>query len=243
MPPAEPRIGVLYFRTRMRTIRCLRLLLALGIFLPAVVAAGQEPPAPGAEGTAAAGEAPAPAAASGEAGARTVELHAGLPGMAFIGQALEDLLKRFPGADVQPFAGQDDAVTVKVAAAGISCIAVGAPDKLKVASVGFNLDGTYEGIGEGNFRTAKGIGKGSTVNDLIEAYGPPVDMVSSRPRGSPPPRPGARIDPSLPQKYQYENESGAIRTYFLIENYRVTRIVVNELKSLEQHLIKARPKS
>jgi hypothetical protein len=227
----------------MRTIRCLRLLVSLGILLPAVLAAGQEPPAPEADGTPAAGEAPAPAAAPGEAGARTVELHAGLPGMAFIGQPLEDLLKRFPGADVQPFAGQDDAVTVKVPAAGISCIAVGAPDKLKVASVGFNLDGTYEGISEGNFRTAKGIGKGSTVNDLIEAYGPPVDMVSSRPRGSLPPRPGARVDPSLPQKYQYENETGAIRTYFLIENYRVTRIVVNELKSLEQHLIKARPKS
>jgi hypothetical protein len=229
----------------MSTIRCLRLLVALGILLPAVLAAGQEPPAPEADGTPAAGEAPAPAAAPapGEAGARTVELHAGLPGMAFIGQTLEDLLKRFPGADVQPFAGQDDAVTVKVPAAGISCIAVGAPDKLKVASVGFNLDGTYEGISEGNFRTAKGIGKGSTVNDLIEAYGPPADMVSSRPRGSPPPRPGTKVDPSLPQKYQYENETGAIRTYFLIENYRVTRIVVNELKSLEQHLIKARPKS
>ena len=225
----------------MRTFRCLRLLVALWTLLPAALPAGQDPPAPEADGTAAAGE--APAAAPGKDGARTVELHVGLPGLAFIGQPLEDLLKRFPEADVQPFAGQDDAVTVKVPAAGISCIAVGAPDKLKVASVGFNLDGTYEGIGEGNFRTAKGIGKGSTVNDLLEAHGPPVDMVSSRPRGSPPPRPGTRVDPSLPQKYQYENESGAIRTYFLIENYRVTRIVVNELKPLEEHLIKARPKS
>ena len=227
----------------MSTIRSLRLLVVLWILVPAALPAGQEPPGPPADGTTAGREAPAPAPAPGEDGARTVELHAGLPGMAFIGQPLEDLLKRFPAADVQPFAGQDDAVTVKLAAAGISCIAVGAPDKLRVASVGFNLDGTYEGIGEGNFRTAKGIGKGSTVNDLIEAYGPPVDMVSSRPRGSPAPRPGTRVDPSLPQKYQYENESGSIRTYFLIENYRVTRIVVNELKPLEQHLIKARPKS
>src|SRR5262247_1084866 len=152
----------------MRTIRCLRLLVALWILLP-VLAAGQEPPAPPADGTTAGGKGPAPAPAPGEDRGRTVELHAGLPGMAFIGQPLEDLLKRFPAADVQPFAGQDDAVTVKMPAAGISCIAVGAPDKLKVASVGFNLDGTYEGIGEGDFRTAKGIGKGSTVNDLIEA--------------------------------------------------------------------------
>lgn len=224
----------------MNTIRALRLFGLLLFLLPAVLPAVEQPPTPPPAGTPAADE--GPAAATGERAAQTVELHAGIPGVVFIGQSLEDLLKRFPAADVRAFAGQEDAVTVKVPAAGISCIAVGPPDSMKVASVGFNLDGTYEGIGEGNYRTGKGIGKGSTVNDLLEAYGPPVDLVTARPKGAPP-RPGAKVDPSLPQKYQYENEGGAIRTYFLVENYRVTRIVVNELKSLEQHLIKARPKS
>lgn len=225
----------------MRTTRTARLLGTLLILLPAILPAAEKPPAPPPAKTAAAGD--GPAAVTGAVGAQTVELHAGIPGVVFIGQSLEDLLKRFPAADVTAFAGQDDAVTVKLPDAGISCIAVGAPDSLKVASVGFNLDGTYEGIGEGNYRTGKGIGKGSTVNDLLEAYGPPVDVVAPRPKGAPPPRPGAKVDPSMPQKYQYENESGAIRTYFLVENYRVTRIVVNELKSLEEHLIKGRPKT
>jgi hypothetical protein len=223
----------------MDTISMRRLLATLLILLPtALVAAGDPPAPPPATKTAAEG----PPAAPKSDKTLTVELHSGIPGMAFIGQSLEDLLKRFPGADVSAFAGQDDAVTVKVPAVGISCIAVGAPDSLKVASVGFNLEGMYEGMAEGNFRTGKGIGKGSTVNDLLEAYGPPIDMMSARPRG-PAPRADAKEDPSLPRKYQYVNESGSVRTYFSVENYRVTRIVVNELAPLEQHLIKARPKS
>ena len=217
-----------------------RLLGTLWILLPTALVAAADPPAPPPSTETIAGE--GPAAAPGADGTLTVELHSGIPGMVFIGQALDDLLKRFPGANVTAFAGQDDAVTVKMPAAGISCIAVGAPDSMKVASVGFNLEGTYEGMDEGKFRTGKGIGKGSTVNDLLEAYGPPIDLVSPRPRGAAP-RTEPKDDPSLPHKYQYVNESGSVRTYFSVENYRVTRIVVNELAPLERHLIKARPKS
>lgn len=224
----------------MDTLSIRRLLGTLLILLPTALVAAGDPPAPPPATKTAAGEGPPAAPGSGKT--LTVELHSGIPGMAFIGQPLEDLLKRFPGADVSAFAGQEDAVTVKVPAVGISCIAVGAPDSLKVASVGFNLEGAYEGMAEGNFRTGKGIGKGSTVNDLLEAYGPPIDMMSARPRGASP-RADGKEDPSLPRKYQYVNESGSVRTYFSVENYRVTRIVVNELAPLEQHLIKARPKS
>lgn len=170
--------------------------------------------------------------------ARTIELHVGVPGLAFIGQRLEDLLKRFPDAQVVPFAGQEDAVTVKVPGAGISFIAVGAPGDLKVASAGFNLEGAYEGMAEGDFRTSKGIGKNSTVNDLLEAYGPPVDLLSEHPRGSPR-RAVPKDDPSLPQKYQYANEGGTVKTYFTVENHRVTRIVVNDLAPLDEHIVKA----
>ncbi|HEV8701177.1 MAG TPA: hypothetical protein VGV60_07900 [Candidatus Polarisedimenticolia bacterium] len=217
-----------------------RLLGTLLILLPTALVAAGDPPAPPPATKTGAGE--GPAAAPGADETLTVELHSGIPGMAFIGQSLDDLLKKFPGADVTAFAGQDDAVTVKVPAVGISCIAVGAPDSLKVASVGFNLEGAYEGMSEGHFRTGKGIGKGSTVNDLLEAYGPPIDLMSARPRGVAP-RADANVDPSVPRKYQYVNESGSVRTYFSVENYRVTRIVVNELAPLERHLLKGRPKN
>src|SRR5438876_10145197 len=40
----------------------------------------------------------------------TIELHVGIPGFAYIGQDLKDLLQRFPGAKVSPFANQTDVV-------------------------------------------------------------------------------------------------------------------------------------
>src|SRR2546422_7394017 len=58
------------------------------------------------------------------------------------------------------------------------------PKDLKLASVGFNLDGVHEGMTEGRFRTSKGIGKGSTVNDLLEAYGEPAEILAEKPRRS-----------------------------------------------------------
>ena len=42
----------------------------------------------------------------------TIELHVGIPGFAYIGQDLKDLLQRFPGAKVSPFANQTDVVVV-----------------------------------------------------------------------------------------------------------------------------------
>lgn len=208
------------------------------ILLPGAVPAAPEAPA---TGEPPAGETSSPPAGAAADAAKTIELHAGVPGVAYIGQPLADLLKKFPGAEVAAFAAQEDAATVKVPEAGLSCIVVGAPDDLKVASVGFNLEGTYEGIGEGGFRTREGIGKGSTVNDLLGAYGPPAELLTDRPRGAAP-RADAKNDPSLPQKYQYAGEGGAVKTYFSVENYRVTRIVVNDLAPLEQHIVKGRPK-
>jgi len=55
---------------------------------------------------------------------------------------------------------------------------------LKIASVGFNVDGVHNGVSEGNFRTGKGIGKGSTVNDVLEAYGQPVEILGQQPAGA-----------------------------------------------------------
>ena len=118
---------------------------------------------------------------------------------------------------------------------------VGNPGDLKLASVGFNLDGTYPGMAESAYRTSKGIGKGSTVNDLLEAYGRPAEISGGRPRGqSRRPRPGG--DPPQRQKYQYANADNTVRTYFLVDENRVTQIVVNDLRPLDKHIVKATPK-
>ena len=176
-----------------------------------------------------------------EVSAGTIELHVGVPGLAYIGQPLQDFRTKFPKAEVAPFSGQEDAMSVKAGDAGISCIAVGGPGDLKLASVGFNLEGSYEGLAEGDYRTRQGIGKGSTVNDLLGAYGKPVDILGERPRGAlRRPRPGG--DASARQKYLYANADGSVRTYFLVENSRVTRVVVNDLGPLDQHIVKASPK-
>jgi len=169
-----------------------------------------------------------------------IELHVGIKDLVYIGQPLSELQKKFPQATTRPFSGQDDAVSVKIADAGISCIAVGAPGDLKVASIGFNLDGAYEGLDEAPYRTVKGIGKGSTVNDLLEAYGPPADVLGKQPRG--PLHRNKPDDPGSPQMYQYKKEDGSVLTFFLVQGDLVRRLVVNELDPLDKHVVKGSPK-
>jgi hypothetical protein len=166
-----------------------------------------------------------------------IEMHVGIPAFVYIGQSLPEVLKKFPRAQVLPFSGQEDAKVVKIAEEGISCVAVGDPGDLKLASVGFNLDGAHEGIVEGKFRTRQGIGKGSTVNDVLETYGQPVEILGEQPRSGLKRTP-APEDPSVPKMYQYANEDGSIKTYFLIVDHLVKRIVVNHLAPLDQHIVK-----
>jgi hypothetical protein len=166
-----------------------------------------------------------------------IELHVGIPGLVYIGQPLTDLEKKFPAAKVVPFSGQDDAVSIRIAELGISCLAVGTPVDLKVASIGFNLDGDYQGVGEAPYRTTKGIGKGSTVNDVLEAYGQPADVLSEQPRGALRRRP-APDTPSTPKMYQYKNDAGTVMTFFLVQDNLVRRVVVNDLEPLDRHVVK-----
>ena len=112
---------------------------------------------------------------------------------------------------------------------------------LKIASIGFNLDGVSEGMAETPYRTGKGIGKGSTVNDLLEAYGQPFEVLGEQPRGSL--RKTVPLEsPSVPKMYQYKNEDGGIKTFFLVQDHLVRRVVVNDLQPLDQHVVKGRPK-
>jgi hypothetical protein len=184
---------------------------------------------------------PPPKGNSGAGRTPPIELHVGIRDLVYIGQPLADLVKKFPGARVLPFSGQDDAANVRIAEAGISCIAVGKPGDLKVASIGFNLDGVYEGMAETPYRTGKGIGKGSTVNDLLEAYGQPFEVLGEQPRGAL--HKSVPIEsPSVPKMYQYKNEDGGVKTFFLIQDHLVRRVVVNDLQPLDQHVVKGRPK-
>jgi len=168
-------------------------------------------------------------------------MHVGIPSVVYIRQPLADLLKKFPGARVAPYLRQDDASIVAIPEAGISCVAVGEAGDLKVASVGFNMDGIHEGLAEGKFRTSKGIGKGSTVNDLLEIYGEPFEILAEKPRGALSRKPPTD-DPSVPKMYQYASEDGAVKTYFLVVDHRVKRMVVNDLAPLDEHVVKGGPK-
>src|SRR2546422_7073671 len=111
------------------------------------------------------------------------------------------------------------------------------PKDLKLASVGFNLDGVHEGMTEGRFRTSKGIGKGSTVNDLLEAYGEPAEILAEKPRGALKRKVNLE-DPAVLKMYQYASEDGSVKTFFLVEGHQVKRVVVNHLAPLDEHIVK-----
>jgi hypothetical protein len=169
-------------------------------------------------------------------------MHAGIPGVAYVGQPLKDLVARFPQARVTPFARQDDAVTVQVAGLGISCVAIGAtPGELKVASAGFNLEGSYEGVSECGCRTREGIGKGSTVNDLLEAYGQPREILGQRRANPLLKRRPEPEDPHAPLRYQYASPDGTRTTSFVVQDARVLRVVVYDLAPIDRHILRRDP--
>jgi hypothetical protein len=188
----------------------------------------------------AAGSAPKPAPKGG-AQPRAISMHLGIADFAFIGQSYDDLLKRLPQAKVEPFSGQPDVLVAKAPGAGISCFVAGdTPQELKVVSVGFNFDGVYEGVEESGYRTSEGIGKGSTVNDLLETYGR-AEITGNRATNPTLRRGKPQDDPDAPKKYQYASPDGTIKTYFVVQGSRVLRMVINHLAPLDKHLLKRPP--
>ncbi len=172
----------------------------------------------------------------------TIVIHVGIPGVAYLGQPLKDLLVKFPKAQMTQFAKQEDVWIVSVPEEGLSCYLVGpGRDSLKVASVGFNFEETYLGAREGKYRTREGIGKGSTVNDLLGTYGKPVAITTERGPKPSPQQSAPRDDSGGPKKYQYANPDGTIKTYFVVQGYRVVRAVVNDLAPLAAHVLKNPP--
>lgn len=185
---------------------------------------------------------PRAAPSSPEETSHTIVMHVGVPGVAYIGQPLKELLAKFPHAKQTPFAKQEDVVIVSIPDQGLSCYAVGpAPDSLTLASVGFNFDETYEGVQAGDYRTREGIGRGSTVNDLLGTYGPPETVAGERSPSSALRRSSPPGDRDGPKKYTYASPDGKVKTYIVVEGYRVMRLVVNDLAPLKQYLLKTPP--
>lgn len=176
----------------------------------------------------------------------SIRMHAGVPGKAYLGQPLTDFLARFPGAKSMPFAKQTDVLRLQVASEGISALAMGAtPASMTIESIGFNFEGTYEGIAAGKRRTAEGIGPGSTINDMLGTYGKPAETASEKRHGTLAPQHGAdgaapaAPDPADPTRYIYHSADGATVTYFVVKDTMVVRMVLNRPGSIKKYLMDA----
>ena len=171
----------------------------------------------------------------------TIEIHRGVPGVVYLGQTLNEIKDRFPSIRVTPFAGQSDAFVAQIADAGVSCYVVGAsPDEMRVASVGFNFDRVYEGFAEGGFRTREGIGKGSTVEDLVLTYGR-AEILDERTTNPLLRRGPSEVDPNAMRKFLYRNEGGTISTYFMVQRGQVLRVVINEIAPIDRYILRRSP--
>jgi len=177
-----------------------------------------------------------------------IRMHAGVPGKAYLGQPLTDFLAHFPGAKSLPFAKQTDVLRLQVASEGISALAMGAtPASMTIESIGFNFEGTYEGIAAGKRRTVEGIGPGSTINDMLGTYGKPAETASEKRHGTLTPQHGAggaapaAPDPAETMRYIYHSADGGTVTYFVVKDAMVVRMVLNRPGSIKKYLMDASP--
>jgi len=211
----------------------IRLLVPLLVSIPGVLSAAGVPE----------GSTPAPGPADTH---RVIAMHVGIPERVYLGQPLKELLEHFPKARVVPFAGQSDALQVQILDAGISCLVTGSsPEELQVSAVGFNFDLRYEGVAGGDFRTVEGIGRGSTVEDLMRAYGPPSEVIGPKTNKLQrrPADTSADADIDLPRKHLYNNPDGTVSTYFVVEQGSVRRVSINDLAPLDRHILRRGPEA
>ena len=219
----------------------LLLLAAAGIAATAFVAHAADPaaPAPSAQPSAAAkpAEGRPPAAAKPAAPSKSIVLHQGVPGLVYLGQPLSEFMAKFPGATSTPFAGQNDVVRLQVADQGISVLAMGmTPANMTVESIGFNWVGTYEGVKAGTRRTSEGIGPGSNVNELLEAYGKPADIAQETRKGALAPNQAPGPDATL--RYLYRSADATAATFFIVKGSQVTRMATSHPASVERFILK-----
>ena len=215
------------------------LAVAASVAAPAFpIAAEGDEPAP----SAAAAKPPVaakPPAASKPAAApsKSIVLHEGVPGLVYLGQPLTEFMAKFPGAASTPFAGQNDVVRLQVPDQGISVLAMGVtPATMTVESIGFNWVGAYEGVKSGNRRTREDIGAGSTVNELLEAYGKPADIAQESRKGSLSPQQAPGPDAML--RYLYRSADATSATFFIVKGSQVLRMATSHPASVERYILK-----
>jgi hypothetical protein len=166
-----------------------------------------------------------------------IVLHQGIPGQVFLGQPLAEFIAAFPTAETSPFAGQADVVRLQVPDAGISALAMGlTPAVMTIESIGFNFHGVYEGVAASARRTTEGVGQGSTVNDLLGAYGRPAETAPEARRGML--APSTAPDRNAPVRYLYRSADATIATYFVVEGTRVLRMAMSRPASVERWVLR-----
>jgi hypothetical protein len=185
---------------------------------------------------------PPAAAKPAAAPSKSIVLHSGVPDLVYLGQPLTEFLAKFPGAASTPFAGQADVVRIQVPDQGISILAMGmTPASMTVESIGFNWVGMYEGVKSGNRRTSEGIGAGSTVNELLEAYGKPADIAQESRKGAlatpKPPGPDATL------RYLYRSADATAATFFIVKGSQVMRMATSHPASVERYILRKGPAS
>lgn len=185
---------------------------------------------------------PTAAAKPPAAPSKSIVLHAGVPGLVYLGQPLTDFMAKFPGAVSTPFAGQADVVRIQVPDQGISVLAMGvSPANMTVESIGFNWQGSYEGVKAGTRRTSEGIGTGSTVNELLEAYGKPADIAQETRKGGLAPNQPPGPDATL--RYLYRSADATAATFFIVKGSTVMRMATSHPASVERYILKKAPGS
>jgi hypothetical protein len=185
-------------------------------------------------------EAPAPEAQS-DPSRNVIQMHVGIPGLLWLGQPLAEVLARFPDVKKLPFANQPQVVQLQIPAQGISALAMGeTPASMTVESIGFNFAEPYEGVAPGTRRTVEGIGAGSNVNELLEAYGKPAESAPEARHGAVAPVTPAPGKPAAPDRirHMYRSADGQVATYFIVEGSRVLRMAMSRPASVQRYVLK-----
>lgn len=194
----------------------------------APAAAPTEPAAGSKAGSASpAPEAPAPRP---DPALDVIEMHVGIPGTIWLGQPLTEVLARFPDVKKLPFANQPQVLQLQLPTEGISALAMGeTPASMTVESIGFNFAEPYEGVQPGHRRTVEGIGQGSNVNELLEAYGKPAESAPETRRGAIAPVAPGTPPSGAPERIRhlYRNADRSVTTYFIVDGTRVLRMAMS----------------
>jgi hypothetical protein len=114
---------------------------------------------------------------------------------------------------------------------------------MTLESIGFAFGRPYEGVGPGKRRTAEGIGAGSTINELLDAYGRPAETSVEGRGGGARSVPSGKTDRAAPVRHLYRSADKAVTTYFVVESDEVVRMALGRPAAIEKFLLKKPPEA